>query len=193
MGIRSSFVDEAQSSASAFVDAINRVLSERGVSSYADPDDPPNVYAGHLFGRSELDHHSSRVLVKIASLGIASRTSPNLELIRDNPFRLAYVPIDFFPPSPTAYHEQITGKDGRIWVGSLPHLLTELKSLAEDLGIPLTNGDITDETAADINDFKPFNVKDSTELIEDDRTAWLAIYEGTRLALQHNVALSLAG
>jgi hypothetical protein len=193
MGIRTSFIDEAQDSASAFVDAINRVLITHGVSSYVDPVEPPNVYTGHLFGRSQLDHHSSRVLVKIASLGTDSRESVNLALIRDNPFRLAFVPMEFSPPSPTAYHEQLAGNAIQIWVGSLPHLLMELRLLAGDLGIPFKDGDLTDEIAAAINDFKPLHDGDSTELAEDERTAWLAMYEGARLALEHKVALTLAG
>jgi hypothetical protein len=44
-----------------------------------------------------------------------------------------------------------------------------------------------------INDFKPLYEGDSTELAEDERTAWLAMFEGTRLAIEHRIALSLAG
>jgi hypothetical protein len=74
----------------------------------------------------------------------------------------------------------------------LAHLLNELRLLAGKLGIPLTNGDVTDATALAINAFEPLYEGDSTELAEDERTAWLALYEGARLALQHNVALTLA-
>ncbi len=193
MGIRSSYIPEARDSASDFVDAINQVLNSRGQSGYIDPVDPPQVYNGHLFGRSELDHHSSRVIQKIAGIGCSARNSPNLALIYNNPFRVAYVPIDFSPPSPTTFHDRIGGERIQIWVGSLPRLLTELRCLAADLGIPLTDSDITDETAAAINDGKPLYAGDSLELAEDERTAWLAIYEGARLASEHNVALSLAG
>jgi hypothetical protein len=193
MGIRSSYIPEARDSASDFVDAINHVLNSHGQSGYIDPIDPPNVYNGHRFGRSELDHHSSRVIQKIAGIGCSARNSPNLALIYDNPFRVAYVPIDFTHPSPTAIHDSIGGKPTQIWVGSLPHLLEELRGLGADLGIPLTNGDITEETAAAINDWKSLYVGDSLELAEDETTAWLAIYEGARLASEHNVALSLAG
>lgn len=81
----------------------------------------------------------------------------------------------------------------QIWVGSLAHLLAELRLLAGKLGIPLANGDLRDEIATAINAFEPLHEGDSTELAEDERTAWLALYEGARLALQHNVALTLAG
>jgi hypothetical protein len=72
-------------------------------------------------------------------------------------------------------------------------LLTELKQLAGQLGIPLVNGELMDETASTINDFQPLRNGDSVELIEDERTAWLALYEGARLAVEHRVALTLAG
>jgi hypothetical protein len=193
MGVRSSYIDGAEASAEAFLAAINRALTHRGAASYLDPPEAPNVYNGHLFGRSELDHHTSRVLSEIARVGTQSRENPNLALIRDNPYRVAFVPADFAPPTPTEYYEQIGDEDTQIWVGSLPRLLTELKHLAGQLGIPLVNGELADETASAINEFKPFRNGDSVELIEDERTAWLALYEGARLAVEHRVALTLAG
>ena len=108
-------------------------------------------------------------------------------------FRLAFVPANFNPPSLTGYREQIGGSAIQICVGSLPQLLMELKLLAGDLGIPLEGGDLTDEIARAINDFNPLYDGDSAPLAEDERTAWLALYEGARLALQHNITLSLAG
>jgi hypothetical protein len=119
--------------------------------------------------------------------------SPNLALIRDNPFRLAFVPIDFSPPFPSDYHEKIAKRPVQIWIGSLPRLKIELQSLATNLRIPMTDGHLNDETAVAINNFKSLYSGDSTELSEDERTAWLALYEGARLAMDHNVALSLAG
>jgi len=193
MGVRGSYIDEAQASATAFLDAINGALSDRGIAQYVDPQQSPNVYKDDLFGRSELDHHSSRVLAEIAGLATESKECPNLSLIRDNPYRVTFVPADFARPLPTEHREQIGGSAVQIWVGSLPHLLAELRLLAGKLRIPLANGDLTDEIAIAINAFEPLYEGDSTELAEDERTAWLALYEGARLALQHNVALTLAG
>jgi hypothetical protein len=96
MGVRGSYNDGAK--ASAFLDAVNRVLIQSGVTPYLDPPEPPNVYKGHLFGRSDLDHHTSRVLAEIARRGTQSMENPNLALIRDNPYRVAFVPADFVPP-----------------------------------------------------------------------------------------------
>ena len=48
LGIRSSYIPEAQASASDFLDAINRVLKSRGFAAYTDPLDPPNVYNGRV-------------------------------------------------------------------------------------------------------------------------------------------------
>jgi hypothetical protein len=193
MGIRCSYVKEAQASAGAFVDSINRALIDTGIEPYLDPDRPPDVYTGHMFGRSDLDHHSSRVLAEVASTGASSRQSPHLALIRDNPFRVAFVPTHFPHPFPCGYKEQIGGGPIEIWVGSLPQLLAELKLLAADLRIPLKLGNLADETAAAINAWLPLYEGDSTELSEDERTAWLAMYEGARLASEHKVALTFAG
>jgi len=60
MGVRGSYIDGAEASAEAFLDAINRALTHRGAAPYLDPPEAPNVYEGHLFGRSQLDHRSSR-------------------------------------------------------------------------------------------------------------------------------------
>jgi hypothetical protein len=193
MGIRSSYIKEAQASGGAFVESINHALIGIGIEPYLDPDRAPDVYSGHLFGRSELDHHSSRVLAEVASIGASSRQSPNLALIRDNPFRVGFVPANFPLPFPSGYKERIGGSPIEIWVGSLPQLLAELKLLAADLRIPLIHGDLADETAAAINAWLPLYAGDSTELSEDERTAWLAIYEGARLASEHKVALTFAG
>jgi hypothetical protein len=193
MGVRGSYTDAAKASAEAFLDAVNRVLTQNGAAPYLDPPEAPNVYKGHLFGRSQLDHHTSRVLAGIARQGTQSTKNPNLALIRDNPYRVAFVPADFAPPAPTEYYERIGGENTQIWVGSLPRLLAELEQLAGQLGIPLVNGELADETASAINGFDPLRNGDSVELIEDDRTAWLALYEGTRLAVEHRVALTLAG
>ncbi len=68
MGIHSSYIKEAQASAGVFVDSINHALLNIDIEPYLDLDQPPNVYSGHLFGRSEFDHHSSRVLAEVASI-----------------------------------------------------------------------------------------------------------------------------
>jgi hypothetical protein len=71
--------------------------------------------------------------------------------------------------------------------------LEELGWLAGELGIPTEDGQISDLTAAAINDYKPFHEGDSMELIEDWRTAWLALHEGARSAKETGVALTLTG
>ncbi|MGA9062771.1 MAG: hypothetical protein WB341_14030 [Terracidiphilus sp.] len=193
MGVRPSYAGKAQESATAFLEAMNRVLVESGVEPYADSDETPRVYTGYLFGRSALDHDSSRVFVEIADLAQASRSCPNLALIRDNPHRVAFVPRRLLQPLATGYHERIEGNNVQIWIGSLAQLTEELLHFARDLRIPLSNGGVADETADFINMFTPFHERDSTKLIRDYRPAWLALYEGARLAMEHGVALTLAG
>jgi hypothetical protein len=50
MGVRASHIDEAQASATAFLDAFNVVLKNYDIATYVDPHVPPNVYRGYLFG-----------------------------------------------------------------------------------------------------------------------------------------------
>lgn len=193
MGVRSSFTEGSRGSADVLLREINAVLAADNLPAYVDPDAPPNVYVGHLFGRSALDHHSSRVLALIAEQATHRKRSPNLALIQDNPYRVVFVPEKRLAPHVTQYRERIDGSLVPIWVGSLDGLLEELRTLADGLGIPMANGQISDETATVINDFMPLTKTDTTELIEDWRTAWLALYEGARLAAANAIALTLAG
>jgi hypothetical protein len=193
MGVRQSYIEEAQPLAQQFIHAMNRALESNGISVYVEPDTPPNIYNGNLFGRSELDHHTSRVLAEVAGIAASLSPSPHLALIRDNPYRVSFVPVDFDLPLQTDYSEQISGTAIPIHVGSLPQLLVELETLAKVLGIPLNESGLSDRDAAAINAWQQFHDGDAAELIEDKRTAWLLLYEGTRLAIHHNIALTLAG
>jgi hypothetical protein len=202
MGVRCSFGGKATSAdgnctAAAFLEALNRVLAENGIERYDDPEEPPRVYRANLFGRSALDHHSPRVFLELVAMAEALAPDPklsrNLALIRMNPHRVTYLPRALPRPLATGYCEQNGGGPVLVWAGSLVELLRELLSLARDLRIPLANGRLADETAVAINMFRPFHELDSTKLIESYRTAWLALYEGARLALENGVALTLAG
>jgi hypothetical protein len=193
MGVRQSYIEEAQPLAQQFIQAMNRTLESNGISVYVEPDTPPDIYNGNMFGRSELDHHTSRVLAEVAGIAASLSPSPHLALIRDNPYRVSFVPVDFDLPLETDYSEQISGIAIPIHVGSLPQLLVELEALAKVLGIPLNESGLSDRDAAAINAWRQFHDGDAAELIEDKRTAWLLLYEGTRLAIHHNIALTLAG
>lgn len=192
MGVQRSFGGNRNGSATDFLDAINRVLGENGLDPYDDPEKQPRVYHGHLFGRSALDHHSPRILREIAAMAEAQGPSPNLALIRENPHRVIFLPRVFPLPLATGYCEKDGGDPVPVWAGSLPQLLQELVKLARTLGIPVINGRVSDQTAFAINMFRPFHERDSTKLIESYRTAWLALYEGARLAIENRTALSLA-
>jgi len=193
MGVRCSFGGETNGSATAFFDAMNRVLAENGIDLYEDPQQQPRVYRGHLFGRSALDHHSPRVLAEMAAIAEGLAPCPNLALFRESPHRVIYLPRALPCPLATGYCEKNGGDPVPVWAGSLPQLLQELVSLARDLRIPLANGRLADATAFAINMFRPFHERDSTKLIESYRTAWLALYEGARLAMENRTALTLAG
>src|SRR5437773_1292097 len=90
LGIRASYIDEAQNAASAYLDAVNAALSAIGLPGYTDPADPPNVYDGGLFGRSALDHHSARCLAEFAESAMARGPAPHLGLLATNPYRVAF-------------------------------------------------------------------------------------------------------
>lgn len=198
MGVQCSFGGETTNSdgncsASAFFDALNHVLAENGLDPYHDPEKQPRVYRGHLFGRSALDHHSPRVLAEIATMAEAQGPSPNLALIRENPHRAIFLPRALPRPLATGYCEINDGAPVTVWAGSLPQLLQELVRLAHTLRIPVIHGRVSDQTAFAINMFRPFHERDSTKVIESYRTAWLALYEGARLAMENCTALTLVG
>ena len=87
------------------LETVHDGAAEAASKGFYDMQDAPTwdawfLYAD-LFGRSELDHHSSRVLAEVSSIGASSRQSPHLALIRDNPIRVAFVPAHFSRPLPT--------------------------------------------------------------------------------------------
>ena len=202
MGAHCSFGEETMSgdgtsgngncSATAFLNALNHVLAENGIERYDDPQEPPRVYRGHMFGCSALDHHSSHVLAELAARAAAIAPCPNLALIDEISHRVIFLPRTFPQPLATGYYEKNDGDPVAVWVGSLPQLMQELVWLARELRIPLLmNGKLSTETAFAINMFRPFHKRDTTKLIESYRTAWLALYEGARLAMENRIALTL--
>jgi hypothetical protein len=191
--VSSSYIDEAQETAASFVSCIDSALKRNGLRGYQEPATTPDVYDKGLFGRSALDHHTGSCLTEVAELGRTNARSPQLGLIADNPFRVTFVPHDFEQPLPSGHSESIWGEQVEIWVGSAPRLLAELVALAPVLGIPLVERKLTDQVAQQINDGAPLFDGDDCSLAEDERTAWLLLYEGARLAIEHAVPLNLAG
>ncbi len=193
MGVRESYIEQALDHAKAYVAAINDALAAAGLPAYHDPERPPDVYSSGLFGRSALDHHSARCLVRVAEIAADHLHSPHLGLLLDNPYRVAFVPAHFARPLETIASDRIGGENVGLWVGSCLGLLSELVGAAPALGIPLDGGSLADETASRINEFETLFEGDSLEFAENERTAWLVLFEGARLATQHHVALALAG
>jgi hypothetical protein len=191
--IRSSYIDEAQESAQVFVDCINRTLTRNGLPNYKESECAPDVYHDDLFGRSTLDHHSASCLLKLAEVAMHNGHAPHFGLLALNPYRVAFLPIDFNEPLISGYWERIWDTEVEIWIGSVPRLFAELVVLAPVHGIRLVGRQLPDEIAQKINDFAALYDGDDCSLSEDHRTAWLLLYEGARLAAQHSVALSLAG
>ena len=192
MGIIPSYIDEARASAVAYISAINDVLRASGQPDYVEPSALADVYENGLFGRSALDHHGASCLAKLAE--IQDQTTPtHLGLLGLNPYRVAFLPADFAHPLTTAHEEQIFDQLVTLNVGSAPRLLRDLAVVATKIGIPLEDGALAGTIAEQINDFAPLFEGDDCEFAEDERTAWLVLYEGARLAVRHRIALSLAG
>ncbi len=129
----------------------------------------------------------------VAQIGATHHGAVQLQLIASNPYRVSFVPMDFDAPLPTDYTEVIDGSQVRIWVGSTPALRRELRAMAPSLSIPLDSDELSAEVAQRINDYEPLSEEDDGSLAEDERPAWLLLYEGARLSVEHGVALSLAG
>ena len=193
MGIVPSYTEEAEDSARELIAAINSRLQELNLSLYSEPDEVPDVYIDDVFGRSELDHHSANCFMQLADLAEQHNSARQHLAIFANPYRAVFLPQDFSEPFETGYKEEIFGELLEVWAGSTPKLLEELTELAPHLGILLENGVLSDEVAAKINEFELLTEDDDGELAEEERTAWLALYEGARLAVENKIALSVAG
>lgn len=193
MGIVPSYTEEAEDSARELIAAINSRLQEQNLPLYSEPDEPPDVYVDDVFGRSELDHDSASCFMQLAEIAEEHNSARQHLAILANPYRAVFLPQDFAEPFETGYREEIFGDLLEVWAGSAQRLLDELAELAPHLGIPLENSVLADDVAAKINDFELLTEDDDGELSEDERTAWLALYEGARLAIENKIALSLAG
>jgi len=169
------------------------VLDAYGFEPYTDPVDPPDVYVGSKFGRSSLDHHSASCLVAVAELEGGEPGAGHLSVISLNPYRMVFLPIPLDRPIITEHVETIARQEVGIWLCSSIGLLDAIRRAAPKLGIPLDDGVLSDAVAEQIDDFAPLYDGDDCSLSEDERTAWLLLYEGARLSIAHGVALTLAG
>lgn len=193
MGIVPSYTEEAEDSARELLAAINSRLQAQNLPLYSEPDEPPDVYVDDVFGRSELDHHSASCFAQLSEIAEERKSARQHLAILVNPYRTIFLPLDFSEPFNTGYKEEIFGDSFEVWAGSAQRLLDELAELAPHLGIPFESNVLTDDVAAKINEFELLTENDDGELAEDERTAWLALYEGARLAVENKIALSLAG
>jgi hypothetical protein len=196
IGIRPSYGEMGQSDALAFIASIDSALRRSGLPGYSEPATLPDVYRGHFFGRSELDHNSALSLMELAEWAVHRGRFPHLSLLAENPYRVAFVPARFGELLCTDYSERIFGQVKRIWVGSAQALSDELTALATGLGIRLNGDRLPDAVAQQINDLinEPGSMHPGDDGSPDElRMTWLLLYEGARLAAEHGVALSLAG
>ena len=117
----------------------------------------------------------------------------HLALLSDNPYRVTYLPGDFSQPLPTIFQEETAGGSARITIGFTSGLLRDLSTVADCLDIPLSDSGLTDDVAQRINDFEPLSAGEDSSPTEALMPSWLTLYEGARVAVEHNVALALAG
>ena len=189
LGVTPSFTPESASSAKEFGYAINVALTEAGQTPYYDPESLPNPYVGDKFGRSSLDHCASDDLAALA--GYCTTSCPQLEALASNPYRITFLPGRFSMPIETAYAEKFDGEEGRIRIDSLPVLAEELQLVANELRIPLSNGSLANAIAQQIDDYQELMADDPCD--SSERITWLMVFEGCRLAIEYQTALSFAG
>lgn len=195
LGIAHSYSDQAQHDAADLIEAINRGLSERGLAAYEDPDVPLDAFHQHeRLGRSSLDHHSAKMIARLGEMAAESFDATWAELLDVNPYRLVFLPRELDEPIFTDHTEEIWGSDVGIIAGSLDGLLEDLRQLAPELDIPIDGDRLSDHTAARIDRADPLlDSEDDEDLVNNGRTAWLAVYEAARVARENDVALCLAG
>lgn len=194
IGIKESYIPEAKEEAKKYIKAINKVLKKHEVDEYKENEEAPDVYEKGFFGKSVLDHHSSGCLVKLCEYAEKIFNAEHLRLVKLNPYRVAFIPIDFEKPFVTDYQETLWGDNPiNLNAGSSYRLKNELIEVAVHLGIEFENGEINEEQIEKINELEPFETGEDSELTEDLRSAWLLMYEGARLSIENKIALSLAG
>lgn len=195
VGIANSYTDDAQDDANALIESINRELAERKVEPYEEANVLADAFYKHnKLGRSSLDHHSAKMIAKLGEMAAEQFGATDAGLLDINPYRLVFVPRELDEPLYTDHTETIWGSEVGIIAGSLDGLLEDLRRLAPTLGIPLDDGEITDQTAGRIDRAEPLVAgEDDWDLVENGRTAWLAVYEAARIARQNDIALCLAG
>jgi hypothetical protein len=191
LGVKPAFLPEAEASANEFLKAINEVLLRAGHATYREPSTLPNPYIGARFGRSATDHCVADDLVALSGYCSPEAQCSQLDALAANPYRIAFMPMSFSRPIETTYTENIGGEETPIWIGSSPVLADELEIAAVALRVPLSAGRLDDEIAEKINAFEAFGDDDPCE--PSHRIAWLMVYEGCRLSIASQVALSFAG
>lgn len=194
MGIRQSYIPEAKEDAENYINAINKVLSENQIGEYVENNNIPDVYENGFFGKSGLDHHSSSCLAEFAEYAETKINSEHLKLVKLNPYRVAFIPIDFEFPFATDLKETFWRNNiVNLNVGSSIKLMEELIEISKHLGIEFHYGNLIKEQVDKINELEPFDIAEKENLTEDFRSPWLVLYEGARLSIENKIALSLAG
>jgi len=190
IGIRPSFRDQAH--ADAFLQAIEHALRLAGLPAY---DEPPAAESARPIGvgRSELDHHDAAALVALARRAREEGHGQHLDVLTSNPYRAAFLPMELAAPLATEYVDPVAVHRAPVQVASALALRGELVALAPVLGIRLDQGYLSDNVAMLINEGESLGPDDIPLAWNEERAAWLMLYEGARVALKHRRALSLAG
>jgi hypothetical protein len=188
LGVERSYPPEFAEEAQNFVAAINVSLKSRGLPSF---EDSVPVLDALGLGRSRVDHFGAGGLCAFASFAAKHECGSQFGVAGP---RDVYLPIDFQPLLKVPFGKFLWFSRNA-FVGSATRLLDSVVMLADPLGIPLEDGDLSDETAVRINKSEPLGHGDKNEditLLEDLRPAWLLYHEGARLSIAHQCALVLA-
>lgn len=153
-------------------------LGGMGLPPYLEPASIRSPYRGFRFGRAGTDHIGSSMAAGLARVA----ASPLLSSLAGD-FQSAL----FLPDQTNDCCFSFDNYAGAIRVGPLDGLWRELNVVAPKLGVCLDRcGRLADADAEMICEEGEIS---GFEDMEDERSAWLLLFEGCRLALEERVAL----
>jgi hypothetical protein len=165
---------DVEDASNAFDQPLNVLLASLESSSEAGFYDVCGPGGRHCFGRSELDHGPASAFAALAELASAKTPKVAAHL---SPFARLDRPILLMP-----YNSAFPLAGRHCYVLSAHDVQKSLVSLAPAIEIEPDSKDISDQHAEDINDCL-------NEEFEELQTAWLLLFEASRLSIANERAL----
>ena len=180
--IQGSFGEAHQKAASRLLLLLNKELEHRGLPSFHDaPADERGLR------RLACGMGGARTFQRLGQLA----TEANLpwSLSRHRTERWIALPIDFAEPFSIKYDRFMFFIPVHQEFFSLPAILSEIKALAAPLGIPLSNGTLSEEHAEKLADCQPLSDSERDGYLEAERGLWLDLYQGATWGMEESTPL----